>query len=80
MQHKRMLKRFKPAVGLGVASIGIGLGSSVVTQAGGSAAPLAKIGGYMPVMGTAIGGGIMMGTLLDVRDDMNKKMRSKRRR
>ena len=68
----------KPVMGLAGASIGIGLGSSVVEKAGGSAAPLATMGKHLPIAGKVVGGNIMINTLLNFREDINKKLKKKR--
>ncbi|GAG29186.1 unnamed protein product [marine sediment metagenome] len=79
-------KKYKPyknlmraSIGLGGAAIGIGVGSSVVEKAGGSAAPLATLGGYMKPAARVVGGGILINTLMDFKEGTTRKLKRRRR-
>ena len=64
----------KAGIGIGTASLGIGLTSSIVEKAGGDAAPLATLSSAMKPAASAMGAGIALSVL----QDLNKK--TKRRR
>ncbi len=44
-------------------SVILGVGSSIAIQSGGSAAGLSAAASFMPTMGVAIGGGLVVGQL-----------------
>lgn len=80
-----MMKRKKPlndlldsSLQLGGASLGIGLGSSIVKGAGGDPAALDTLGKFTPSIAKVKGGNILMNTLLDVNDDLQRKMKRRR--
>lgn len=59
-RRKKDLGMARPAMGLVKGGVVLGVGSSVVTAAGGSAAGMTTMAGFMPAMGVAIGGGIAL--------------------
>jgi len=61
----------RAATGLTVTAVSIGIGSSIVTKAGGSPSGLAALSGFQPVLGAAAGGGLVIGEL----HELNKKRR-----
>lgn len=71
-------KHIRDITGLGIASIGLGLGSDIVEKAGGNAGALGNISKFTPALGTMIGGSIMIDTLMDINTDLNKKLKRKR--
>lgn len=80
MSKKRYKRYAKSAIGLGVASVGLGVGSSVIEGAGGSAAPLATMGKYMPTMGKVMGGSILINELGNLSKTTTKLMKKKKLR
>ena len=61
-----------PAIALTVGGSILGLGAGLTVAAGGSAAGLTAAAGFLPITGTAIGGGIVIGQL--------RKLQTKTRR
>jgi len=73
MVHRRR-RAVRAAAGLTVTAVSIGVGSSVVSKAGGSPSGLAALSSFQPVLGATVGAGLVIGELRE----LNK--RKKRRR
>ncbi len=74
-KQKNLINEFgRAGLGLGGAAFTIGLTAGVVEKAGGSAAPIQTVGSFLPVAGTAIGGGLVIGSLRGLQEQ-NKKLR-----
>ncbi len=67
-------KKFvKGAIGLGTASIGLGVTSDLVEDIGGDAAPLATLGTSFKPAAMTMGAGMVIDTLQDLNKSTKKK-------
>ena len=62
-KKRKELGMVKPALALTGASVALGVGSQVTVAAGGSAAGLGAMAGFMPAAGAAMGAGVVVGQL-----------------
>jgi len=70
MKRKKIIK---DVTGFTALSIGLGVGSSVVTRAGGSAAPLATISKYTPKVAGIYAMGLGIGAVRELEKPFKKK-------
>ena len=73
---KRKGREVEAVVGLTGVGVGLGVGSSVVAKAGGSAAGLGAAATFMPAVGTLLGGGMVIRRM----GGLTKVVRKRRRR
>ncbi len=71
-ERKDDLGIVKPAVGLTVGGSILGLGAGIAISAGGSGAGLSAAAGFLPTMGTAIGGGLVIGQVRKLQKQTKK--------
>jgi len=72
MAKKKGLGIAKPALQITGGAVILGVGSSVATGVGGSAVGLTTMASFMPAMGAAVGGGIVL--------EQTRKLQPKKRR
>lgn len=78
---KKKLKRYgKDAMLLTGTGVTLGVGSQVVTAAGGNAGGVAAMSGYMPMMGTVVGGSHAIGLMRGGEFEMAKRRKRRRKR
>ena len=79
-KKRNELDLVRPAGGLLLGGIALGVGSSVVGSVGGATAANAQAGlgtfsSFLPVVGTGIGAGIVIGQLRNLEDTTKRKRR-----
>lgn len=76
-KKKKELGMVKPALAMTGASVVLGVGSQVAVGSGGSAAGIGAMSGFLPIAGSAMGAGVVVGQLRKLEEA--GKTRRKRR-
>ena len=78
MVKKKRNEFMDDALMLGGTSFGLGITGTVVTKAGGSAAPISTIAGFLPTLGVAVGGRAILKQVRKIKGGSNDRRKQRR--
>ena len=73
MARPKRREYFRDFSDLTAASVGISIGSSLDNTGA-----VSKMGSYLPMTANVVGGNILLNTMMDVNDDLTRKMKRRR--